>query len=128
MTEYKVDRALLESFSTEEIIRILKEETDDYTPEALRIFEEILENRGISAETEKPRTAGQTNEPLRGTRPQGSSILVRKPGDAVRMLNSLLGGVLDGSMDPQVAQVAGNLVMGILRAMEQEFMQGSGEE
>ena len=44
------------------------------------------------------------------------------------MLNSLLNGVLEGGMDPQVAQVAGNLVMGILRAMEQEFMQGSGEE
>ena len=45
MAEFKVDRALLEANSTEEIVRILQEERDDYTPEAIRIFEEILQER-----------------------------------------------------------------------------------
>lgn len=127
MADYKVDRALLESFSTEEIIRILDEESDDYTFEAIKIFQEILESRGISSEKEKVRTTGQEKAFFKASPPHDDAALIRKPGDAVRMLNSLLGGVLDGTMDPQVAQAAGNLVMGILRAMEQEFMQGSGE-
>jgi hypothetical protein len=127
MADYKVDRALLESFSTEEIIRILKEEADDYTFEATKIFQEILESRGITIEKERPKTTGQESASFKASRPHGDDAIIRKPGDAVRLLNSLLDGVLDGSMDPQVAQVAGNLVMGILRAMEQEFMQGPGE-
>ena len=45
MAEFKVDRALLEANSTEEIVKILQEERDDYTPEAIRIFEEILQER-----------------------------------------------------------------------------------
>ena len=48
----------------------------------------------------------------------------------VRILNDLLSGVLSGRTDPQVAQVASGIVMGILHAMEQEFMiegeEGSG--
>jgi hypothetical protein len=128
MADYKVDRALLESFSTEEISRILSEEADDYTPEAMKIFQEILESRGATSEKEKQQTTGQESASFRATRPQVFNTVIRRPGDAVRMLNSLLSGVLDGSMDPQVAQVAGNLVMGILKAMEQEYMQGSGEE
>ncbi len=48
MADFKVDRTLLEANSTEEIIRILQQERDDYTPEAIRIFEDILrERRGI---------------------------------------------------------------------------------
>ena len=45
MAEFKVDRALLEVNSTEEILKILQEERDDYTPEAIKVFEEILQER-----------------------------------------------------------------------------------
>jgi hypothetical protein len=128
MADYKVDRALLESFSTEEIIRILNEDADDYTFEAIKIFREILEVRGISSEKETKQTPGQEGASFMAARALGNDMLIRRPGDAVRLLSSLLSGVLDGSMDPQVAQVAGNLVMGILKAMEQEYIQGSGEE
>jgi len=131
MAEFKVDRALLEANSTEEIVKILQEETDDYTPEAIRIFEEILQERqgkeirrGASqAATEK------SNIPFPVFQATGQ-VLIHKPADAVRILNDLLSGVLNGSTDPHVAQVAAGIVMGILRAMEQEFMiegeEGSG--
>lgn len=127
MAEYKIDRKLLESLPTEEIVRILKEEADDYTPEAMRVFQEILQQRGAGPEKGKTVTV----ERERASSGQSSSqqeVFIRRPGDAVPLLNSLLAKVLDGSMDPQVAQVAANLTMGILKAMEQEFMQGAGEE
>jgi hypothetical protein len=131
MAEFKVDRALLEANSTEEIAKILQEERDDYTPEAIRIFEEILQerqgkeiSRGASQATNE-----KSNTPFPVFRATGE-LLIQKPGDAVRILNDLLSGVLNGSTDPQVAQVAAGIVMGILRAMEQEFMiegeEGSG--
>jgi hypothetical protein len=44
---YNIDRSLLESKTTEEIMRILKKERDDYTPEAIELFEEILAQRGV---------------------------------------------------------------------------------
>lgn len=128
MADYKVDRALLESFSTEEIIKILNEQMDDYTPEAIKIFQRILEERGVSGAESTHQADAQDRTSFKAVRPQLSDIHISNPGDALRMLNSLLSGVLDGSMDPQVAQVAGNLVMGILKAQEQEYMQGSGEE
>jgi hypothetical protein len=131
MAEFKVDRALLEANSTEEIVRILQEERDDYTPEAIRIFEEILQERqgkGISRGTSQATTAkSDSHVPVFQAT---GEVLIHKPGDAVRILNDLLSGVLNGSTDPQVAQVAAGIVMGILRAMEQEFMiegeEGSG--
>lgn len=49
-------------------------------------------------------------------------MTVNSAQDAVRVLNGLLEGVLNGSVDPQVAHVATGIVMGILRAREQEFM------
>ena len=124
MASYEIDRKLLESKSTEEISRILRKERDDYTPEAIQILEEILQSRG--AETSR---SG-------GLEPTGTSVAayqavggpVRTPGDAVRELNHLLMGVLNGTTDPQVAQVASNIVMGILRAMEMEYMQEPEEE
>ena len=131
MADFKVDRALLEANSTEEIVRILQEERDDYTPEAIRIFEEILQERQGK---ETSRGASQATTP-KSDRPfpvfqTTGEVLIHKPGDAVRILNDLLSGVLNGSTDPQVAQVAAGIVMGILRAMEQEFMiegeEGSG--
>jgi hypothetical protein len=54
--------------------------------------------------------------------------MVRTTRDAVRVLNTLLGGVLNGSIDPEVAQVAANVVLAILRALEQQFMTDSGDE
>jgi len=131
MAEFQVDRALLETNSTKEIVRILQEERDDYTPEAIRIFEEILQERqgkeishGVSQAT-----STKSDDPFPVFQSTGE-VLVHKPGDAVRILNDLLSGVLNGSTDPQVAQVAAGIVMGILRAMEQEFMiegeEGSG--
>ncbi|HMK34368.1 MAG TPA: hypothetical protein VK463_04820 [Desulfomonilaceae bacterium] len=127
MTEYQIDKNLLESFSTEEIMRILRDEVEDYTPEAVGVFNEILRKRGVRTE-KGPATADRQNSPETRETLHAGGVIVRHPGDAVRVLNSMLSGVLNGSMDPQVAQVAANLVMGILRAMEQEFMQGSGDE
>jgi hypothetical protein len=130
MADFKVDRALLEANSTEEIIRILQHERDDYTPDAIKIFEDILQERRGGEEIDG---AGQTeaakiDPPLQVFRPSGG-VLIHKPGDAISILNDLLSGVLNGSVDPQVAQVASGIVMGILRAMEQEFMiEGEGEE
>jgi len=131
MAEFKVDRALLEANSTDEIVRILQEERDDYTPEAIKIFEEILQGRQgkeISRSTSQA-TAAKSDSHVPVFQATGE-VLIHKPGDAVRILNDLLSGVLNGSTDPQVAQVAAGIVMGILRAMEQEFMiegeEGSG--
>ncbi len=131
MAEFKVDRALLEAISTDEIVRILQEERDDYTPEAIKIFEEILQGRQgkeISRSTSQA-TAAKSDSHVPVFQATGE-VLIHKPGDAVRILNDLLSGVLNGSTDPQVAQVAAGIVMGILRAMEQEFMiegeEGSG--
>jgi hypothetical protein len=128
MANFKVDKALLEANSTEEIVRILQQERDDYTPEAIKIFEEILHERRdsevIREESEAP--VVNSDRPFAVPRPSGE-ILIRKPADAVRILNDILSGVLDGSTDPQVAQVASSIVMGILHAMEQEFM-SEGEE
>jgi hypothetical protein len=123
MAEFKVDRALLEANSTKEIVRILQEDRDDYTPEAIRIFEEILQERQgkeMSRDTIEATTA-KSDSPFPVFQATGE-VLIHKPGDAVRILNDLLSGVLNGSTDPQVAQVAAGIVMGILRAMEQEFM------
>jgi hypothetical protein len=126
MASYEIDRKLLESKSTEEIARILRKERDDYTPEAIEILEEILQSRAAVSSA-----SGVSNPAPTGIRVeayQSAGDPVRTPGDAVRELNHLLAGVLNGTMDPQVAQVASNIVMGILRAMEMEFMQEPEEE
>jgi len=126
MNDYRVDRSKLESFSSEEILRILKHERDDYTDEALAVFEKILESRGYTP------SAGASHSPARapaasGAVPEHGGVLISGPADAVRVLNDILGNVLNGTMDPQVAGVASTIVMGILRALEQEFMTDSGE-
>lgn len=130
MLSYKVDRSRLEAQSTEEILRILREERDDYTPEALEIFEQILAARGMNHSVETDRGNGQRyRKPMATVHSQEvEELLIRDPSDAVRVLNDLLKGVLDGSIEPQVAETATNLVMGILRAMEQEFMTEAREE
>ena len=128
MVDFKVDRALLEANSTEEIIKILREERDDYTPEAIKIFEEILrERRGqeaILGDTESDLPKPEHVSPVYAG---SQEPLIRRPVDAVRVLNDLLSGVLNGSIKPETAQVASGIVMGILHAMEQEFMtEGEG--
>jgi hypothetical protein len=55
-------------------------------------------------------------------------VVVNSPSDAVRVLNTLLSGVIDGTIEPQVGQVASNIVMNVLHAKEQEFMTESEEE
>jgi len=121
MATYEIDRKLLESKSTEDILRILKEEREDYTPEAIEILEQILESRNVGS---SPSRAGVVQPAgVRVETYQKAIEPVRTPGDAVRELNHLLAGVMNGTMDPQVAQVASNIVMGILRAMEMQFMQ-----
>lgn len=129
MSLYKVDRVRLEAESTEEIIRILAEEREDYTPEAIRIFEEILEARGVKrgGKTVGPAASLPKRAPARSSH-DTEELLIRNPGDAVHVLNNLLKGVLNGSLDPQVGQTASNMVMAILRAMEHEFMTDSQEE
>jgi len=122
MSWYTIDRARLEENSTEEILRILKEDREDYTSEAIRTFEEILKARGVSrtdpAGVARPRAsaAASSDDQLSG------DALVRGPGDAVRVLNDLLQGVLKGTVDVQVAQTATNIVLATLRALEMEFM------
>jgi len=120
MATYDIDRKLLESKSTEEISKILRNERDDYTPEAIEILEQILKSR--SMETSSSRVSDFQPAGVRVEGYQSAGDPVRTPGDAVRELNHLLAGVMNGTVDPQVAQVASNIVMGILRAMEMEFM------
>lgn len=128
MPDYRIDRSRLEALSTGEIRRILKEEKEDYTPEAVGMLEAILEERGagsgrLTGETEQPGLSDSAQERL-----SAADLLVRTPGDAVHVLDGLLKRVLDGTMEPQVAQVASNIVMGILRAMEQAYMTDSSED
>ncbi|HTY23673.1 MAG TPA: hypothetical protein VMC85_11115 [Desulfomonilaceae bacterium] len=123
MTSYKIDRGLLEQKSTEEIVRILKKERDDYAPEALVMLEEILRTRGVEPAASAGTSTTQRSETGVAPYQAGPEELIGTPGDAVKVLNHLLSGVLNGTVDPQVGQVASNIVMGILRAMEQELMQ-----
>lgn len=126
--EYKIDRVMLESKSTEEILQILRKERDDYTPEAIAAFEEILAERGaLTRESVNPTPGTPSVRPAPSLHPSGDA-LIRNPSDAVTVLNNLLSGVLNGSIDPKVAEVSTNLVMAILRAMEQEYMTEAEED
>jgi len=126
MDNYRIDRSRLEALPTGEILRVLKEEREDYTPEAIEMLEEILGERGVDrgyseAQVLRPDPAGSSTDQL-----SAEDILVKTPGDAVKVLDGLLKQVLDGTVDPQVAQVASNIVMAILRAMEQAYMTDAG--
>jgi hypothetical protein len=128
MADYQVDRSLLESKSTEEILNILREERDDYTPEAVEILEEVLRNRGLSLNVSPgDEAAGDEFSPPMSQSRTGK-IQIREPGQAIPVLNDLLNGVLNGKIDPQVGAVASNIVAGILNALEREFMTDAGEE
>ncbi len=126
---YTVDRFKLEAKSTEEIVRILREERDDYTAEALSIFEEILEARGVDRRG-SARTSGAGKGQTAPSFGSGDSpaASINSPIDAVGVLNDLLDRVLKGALDPATAQVAANMVMMILQALEQDFLRGEPEE
>ncbi len=128
MRGYSIDRERLEALSSEEILRILKEERDDYTPEALHIFEDILKSRGIALgrdERVRPTPSSITDIVSNQT---SSDFLIQNPRDGVILLNKLLKGLLDGTMEPQVVQIGAQVISSILRAMEQDFLSGSEEE
>jgi len=118
----------LEALPTEEIIRVLSEERDDYTREAIRILEEILETRGVlrgGGQASAGRTALAESSDAPGF---SGDLIIGGPKDAVAVLNDLLKGVLEGTVEPQVGQVAANIVMAILRAVEQDYMTESRED
>lgn len=128
MPGYTIDRSRLESLPTEEIERILREESDDYTPEALSIFKEILKARGVDS-----RQASNDRHPappkIDVSSIALSSVLpIRTPSDGVLVLNKLLMGLFDGTMEPRVVEIGVQVVNSILRAMEQDFLAGSEEE
>ena len=128
MADYRVDKSLLESKSTEEILVILREERDDYTPEALEILEEILRNRGLALDVSTGETSTSEVSSSRMSQSRPGKVQILTPGQAVPVLNDLLNGVLDGTIEPQTAAVASNIVATILNALEREFMTDAGEE
>jgi hypothetical protein len=124
MSDYKIDREVLEQNSTEEIKRILRYERDDYTPEAIEIFEDILEQRGIDKNQISGRgPAGGGFDSRSGP---VSDPTVTNTADAIRVLNEILADTLNGRIEPEVATAASNTVMVILRALEQELLPGCG--
>jgi hypothetical protein len=125
MGSYEIDRNLLANKSTEEILRILKEERDDYTPEAIRIFEKILEARGMVQGSSSGSDAAKLSA-QRVSRPE--QAMVGSAADAIGVLNDLLGRVLDGTLEPRTGEVASNIVLAILKAIEQDLMTESEEE
>lgn len=129
MPGYSIDRARLEALPSEEIQRILREERDDYTPEAIIIFQEILQSRGIGAgENQRDRQGLSSKGEFLSSQDISSEVLIRNPRDGVILLNKLLKGLLDGTMEPQVVHVGSQVITNILHAMEQEFLTGSEEE
>ncbi len=122
MADYIIDRSRLEMLSTEQIIKILEEDRDDYTDEAIQVFEDILMSRGfdIGQSISDNSIPGQIRQTRK--RPSSSSWMVGAPRDAATVLNRLLDELLDGKIDPPTAQAASNIVMGILRALELDYM------
>lgn len=127
MSDYRVDRSLLDGKSTDEIMRILRDERDDYTDEAIEILEEILRSRGIAdSEVILIESAAESRTALKNK--VTGNIDIKSPKDAVKVLNQILNRLLDGSMEPEVGQACVNTILAILKSLEQEFMSESGEE
>ncbi len=115
MADFKVDRSLLEANSTEEIIRILQQERDDYTPEAIEIlkrsFRKDAAERKISA---LPRqSAAETDSAFQGFKPRAS--IDPQAWRCSENSERPAQWRLKWELNPQVAQVASEIVMGILR-------------
>jgi hypothetical protein len=113
---YRVDRTLLEQKPTDEILRILDEESDDYTREAIEIMEDILKSRGISVDS----IEDDSDVPFSG------QIAIHSAADAIPVMNEVLNGVLQGTMDPEVGKAAAQIVTCILQAFDQRMMHGQG--
>ncbi len=128
MGTYKVDRSMLEAHSSAEIRKILRDERDDYTPEAIKVLEEILAERGEEYSSHAAHAGLSPSGPVNRSFADNEDRLIRSPADASRVLDEILKGVLSGSMDPQVGKAASGIVMAILRAMELEYVSESEEE
>ncbi len=127
MSSFEIDREMLESYSTSEIKRILREDYDDYTPEAIEIFKDILEARGDDSVklgvAPGPQVSGSGRvDQFRHSFP------VNNPSDAIDFLNDLLSGVLNGTIDTAKAQVSVEIVSVLLKAHEASLMMESDGE
>lgn len=127
MSDVTIDREMLESFSTSEIRRILREDYDDYTPEAIDIFKDILESRGdadippVAISTPGSGLAQKKEDRFTG------SCEIYNPRDAINFLNSLLSGVMNDTIAPEKAAVGVEIVLAILKANEAALMTESEE-
>ncbi len=128
MSTVEIDREMLETFSSSEIKRILREEYDDYTEEALEIFRDILEARGDDYRTRSsdPVPAAITGEPPRNN--FAGSLPINNPEDAVEFLNYLLSGVMNDTIDHAKADVGARIVLALLKAQEAALMTQNDEE
>ena len=91
-------------------------ETSD-TQEAIVILEDILKSRGIAVDSHHEAPDGAYSE----------SVLIRSASDAVPLMNDVLNGVLQGTIDPDVGEAAAHIVMCILQALDQVMLRGQGE-
>ncbi len=123
MNEYKVDKSMLEQNSTEEIQHILKHYRDDYTPEAIALFQQIVRERGVGVEERPSAVALNPSKHVSAVDSSGGTPEVTNAADAIRLLNSLLHDTLMGSVEPATATAAAQIVMAILRAREMELLQ-----
>lgn len=128
MATVEIDREMLETFSSSEIKRILREEYDDYTEEALEIFRDILEARGDDYRT---RSSDSAPAAIKGE-PQRNhftgSLPINNPQDAVEFLNDLLSGVMNDRIDHAKADVGVKIVLALLKAHEAALMMHSDED
>lgn len=128
MSTVEIDREMLETFSTSEIKRILREEYDDYTEEALEIFRDILEARGDEGRTRVSEAipAGIKDQSLKNH--FTSTLPINNPVEAVEFLNDLLSGVMNDRIDHAKADVGVKIVLALLKAHEAALMMHSDED
>lgn len=127
MPNFEIDREMLESFSSSEIKRILREDYEDYTPEAIEIFKDILEARG---DDDQAVFSASTPTGISGEASQkyaAGSLPINSPRDAINFLNGLLSGVMNDRIDLVKAGVSVNIVMAILKAHESALLTESDE-
>ena len=128
MSNFSIDREMLESYSTSEIKRILREDYDDYTSEAIEIFKDILESRGEEGPSNfmaVPRNTDMNQAPQDHFK---EGLFIRNPSDVINFLNDLLSGVMNGTVKPSKAGVSVEIVMAILKAQEAAFLTEGEEE
>ena len=128
MSTVEIDREMLETFSSSEIKRILREEYDDYTEEALEIFRDILEARGDDYRTRSSDSAPAAikGEPQRNH--FAGSLPINNPEGAVEFLNDLLSGVMNNEIDFAKADVSVKIALALLKAQEAALMTQGDED